>query len=275
MISGIGSNAIGHVGAGVWGSFPSLHGLLRARAPRPQSRSSIASRMPRCHPMRPRRGAAYRAPSAPVAWGPWHRGIRHATGFTLVEILITTSLMSLVAGAIIAALTSGVRLWQRTTVSGLSAQAALIAFDQFNKDLRSYRRFSMVPFEGTYDGFTVPAVHQFPRDPAMPEELGGLTYYLDGRNHRLCRAFVPYRLSRRVGSREQCETVLDHVGRFRLEYFGALHSGDPADWSGSWDSKAPPVAVKASVTLQESGRQPVSRSWLVSLARPTTAKASP
>ena len=37
MISGIGSNAIGHLGAGVWGSFPSLHGLLRARAPRPQS----------------------------------------------------------------------------------------------------------------------------------------------------------------------------------------------------------------------------------------------
>ena len=196
-------------------------------------------------------------------------------GFTLVEMLITTSLMSLVAGAIVAAVTTGFRVWHRTTAAGVGVQRALIAYDQFNKDLRSYRRFSMVPFEGAYDAFTMPAVRQAPQDPAMPPELGGLTYYLDGRTHRLCRAFVPYRRSRRARPRDRCDAVLDHVSRFKFEYFGADGKGGGADWSSSWESAAPPLAVKASVTLQEPGYPPVSRSWLTSLSRPVPPTSSP
>lgn len=62
MTLGTGSDLIvphgPHVGAGVWGSFPSLHDLLRARAPRPRT--------------------------APPS----------ARGFTLIEVLLSIAILS-------------------------------------------------------------------------------------------------------------------------------------------------------------------------------------
>ena len=168
-----------------------------------------------------------------------------------------------------AALTSGFRVWQRASEAGTATQSALVAFDQFNKDLRAYRRSTLVPFDGAYDAFTVPAVRRSSRDPAAPKELGGLTYFLDARRQTLCRSFVPYRLSRRLRPRERCEPILDHVSRLRFDYFGAEHAQADPGWSASWESDSPPTAVKASVTIEEPGRRPTSRSWLVSMARPT------
>ncbi|MBI4342932.1 MAG: hypothetical protein HY599_06160 [Candidatus Omnitrophica bacterium] len=184
-------------------------------------------------------------------------------------MLITTSLMTLVAGAIVAALTSGLRVWQRASEAGTATQSALVAFDQLNKDMRSYRRFTLVPFDGAYDAFTMPMVQRSSPDPSASKELGGLTYFLDKRRQALCRSFVPYRLSRRLRPRERCEPVLDHVTRLRFEYFGAEQPEASADWSGSWESGDPPMAVKVSFTVEEPGHRPTSHSWLVSLARPT------
>lgn len=184
-------------------------------------------------------------------------------------MLITTSLMSLVAGAIIAALTSGFRLWERAEEAGVETQRALIAFDQLHKDLRSYRQFSLVGFEGQYDAFTVPAARRFGQDSEGVVELGGLTYYFHEPRRALCRAFIPYRLLRRLRPREQCDAVLDHVDRVRFEYFGADTPDGDAAWSGSWESDGPPLAVKATVTIEEPGRKPVSHTTLVSLARPS------
>ena len=193
---------------------------------------------------------------------------RLARGFTLVEVLITTSLMSLVAGVIVAVLTSGFRVYQRARDAGTSTQSAMVAFDQTNKDLRSYRSFALIKFDGEYNAFTFPAARRAAADPSLPIELGGLTYFLDERRDTLCRSFVPYRLMRRDRARQRCEGVLDHVSRLRFDYFGAEKTGGEADWSGSWESDHAPVAVKASVTIEEPGRKPVSHTWLISLARP-------
>jgi len=54
----------------------------------------------------------------------------HSEGFTLVELLITTSLMAFVAGTLIAVLGAGLRVWKRTTVYGTQQQNALIAYER-------------------------------------------------------------------------------------------------------------------------------------------------
>lgn len=196
-------------------------------------------------------------------------GSTSRSALTLVEMLITMALMALVAGAIVAALTSGFKVYQRAREAGTTTQRAMIAFDETNKDLRSYREFGLVKFEGDYDAFTFPVARRAAGDPSLPLELGGLTYFLDAKRKALCRSFVPFRLSRRMRYERPCEAVLDDVSRLRFEYFGAEEPDGVASWAGSWESRRAPLAVKASVTTEEPGRRPVSHTWFISLARQT------
>lgn len=167
-------------------------------------------------------------------------------GFTLVEMLITTTLMTFVAGAIVAALTGGIRVWQRASSYRVDRQAALITFDQLRKDLHNHRAFTLVPFDGAYDAVAWPTVGRLAADPEAPMEIGRVGYYFDTRRHTLCRAFTPYRLMRHVDLRDRCDVVLEDVQQVRFEYFGGPEG--QADWAGSWRKEAAlPSAVKISV----------------------------
>ena len=105
-------------------------------------------------------------------------------GFTLLELLVTTSLMALVGGATVASLGGGIRVWERTVKFGSRQQSVLLAFDRLRRDLQNVRRFHLVPFKGEYDAFQVAAVEG-------QDELGARGYFLDERRHLLCRSFVP------------------------------------------------------------------------------------
>ena len=185
-------------------------------------------------------------------------------GFTLVEMLITTSLMTLVAGVLMAALSGGLRVWQRALDYGSGEQASLIAFNSMRRDFENSRRFTLVPFAGEYD-----EVRFAFADSAMPGsgpvEIGRLAYFLDARRQRLCRSFAPYRLARRVDPTDRCQAVLDGVRRFRLEYFGEPEQGQGAHWSQHWDASEPPLAVKVSADVQEQGKRTATRSFIVYL----------
>jgi hypothetical protein len=203
-------------------------------------------------------------------------------GFALVELLITTSLMALVVGAIVAVLSGGFRVWKRALEYGTHEQASLIAFEGMRRDFHNRRRFALVPFEGNYEEAGFAAVsHAEPHGhgprqgvdprPDTPREIGRLGYYLDGHRHLLCRSFVPYRLMRRVRLRDHCDVVLEDVQRVRFEYFGSP-SGVDADesaWSTRWESPDPPLAVKTSLVIQEPGQPATTHTSIVYLAHPS------
>ena len=95
-----------------------------------------------------------RAPS-----GTWMAAHRVCTrGFTFVELLVTTSLMALVGAATVAALSGGVRVWERARESAGGGRSSLVAFDRLRRDVRNVRRFTPVPFDGAYDQFEAAAV---------------------------------------------------------------------------------------------------------------------
>ena len=191
-------------------------------------------------------------------------------GFTLVELLITTSLMALVGGATVASLAGGVKVWERAEL-GMTDQWALVAFTRMRRDLQNVRPFRPVPFDGTYDRYAFAAVDR--NDPADsgPEEIGRLGYFLDEHRHLLCRSFTPYRLMRGVRLAERCHTTLEHVEQFRCRYFGAQTKGGEADWTKHWQAQRLPVAVNCDVTLSALPN-PVTHSLLVYLGRDEDAK---
>ncbi len=174
-------------------------------------------------------------------------------------MLITLSLMALLAGGVVAAIAGGFRVWRRASAYRVNEQASLVAFEWFRRDLHNAAPFALLPFSGTYDEMTFAVVGHDPQMPDSPDELGRQGYYLDEFHDVLCRSFAPYRLAREVRLKDRCEVVLEHVQRLRFDYFGAEQGQETAEasWSQGWDAKVPPTAVTVSVTIQD-GKQPAS-----------------
>ena len=187
-----------------------------------------------------------------------------ARGFTIVELVVTTSLMALIGGATVAALGGGVRVWERGVEFGIHRQAALILFTQMRHEFQNARLFRPIPFEGAYDEVTfAAAIRSDPEEPAG--ELGQLGYYLDDRRHRLCRSFVPYRRMKRDRLRDACQVMLEDVTRVRFSYLGADPERGSTHWGSRWEQPAAPLALKAEITMERPRHGPSVHTFVVYL----------
>jgi prepilin-type N-terminal cleavage/methylation domain-containing protein len=192
--------------------------------------------------------------------------MKSSAGFTLVELLVTTSLMALVGGAAVSALAGGVKVWQRAVELGTHEEAALMAFRWMERDLHHLRPFALVPFAGAHDRCSFASVDREDRDAESQEEIGRVGYFLQGRSHLLCRSFVPYRLMRGTRLTERCQPVLEGVTHVRFRYLGAPSGPGAGGWVGRWDADEPPLAVRIELSVQAGKREESHHAAVVSLA---------
>ena len=84
-------------------------------------------------------------------------------GFTLMEMLLVTSLIAVIAIAVFGAFSNGLKVWARGVVLGHEGDMA-IGVDKISEDLRSILSISSIPFKGTQMRMSFPAVVFTPAD---------------------------------------------------------------------------------------------------------------
>lgn len=178
------------------------------------------------------------------------------TGLTLVELLITVSLVALIAGAVVATFAGGIQVWQRLQVYGAREQWVQTAFHQLRRELRNARRFEPIRFEGTYDVFSFPALVSTGLEEGLQvEEVGQVGYFFDSPRRTLCQSQHPYRVLRRFRLKDSCSPVLTGIDRLRFSYPAVDSDTNSSSWSDSWSSSQPPLAVKVEVRFHDSSIQ--------------------
>jgi len=196
------------------------------------------------------------------------------TGFTVIELLVSVSLMALIGAALVSALSGGVKVWQRAQSFGTQRQAALIAFSQLRTDLQNAQRSGLVPFKGTYHEVAYAAIEEDAATDGLPV-IGARGYFHDEARQQLCRAFVPYRHLRTQRLTSGCQAVLEGVTRVRLGYFGSDESSSALGWHDRWDSADLPMAVKVELTIQQERRaEPSTHTFVVFLTGASREKGS-
>ena len=175
-------------------------------------------------------------------------------GFTLVELLVTVSLLGMIAGTVAATFSGGMRVWERIQSRGTHGQWIEVTLDQVRRDIGSMRAFAPIEFKGEYDEVSFPALVSWtPRptvDDKMPEprdEPGRRGYYFDSGRRMLCRSEHPYRLTRRYRLKDACSPVMTEVDRVRFSYCEVDPSKGACAWTDGWDADRPPVAVKMEI----------------------------
>lgn len=106
-------------------------------------------------------------------------------GFTLIEMLMVVTIMSLIATGVASSFLSGMRLWGRVRHQDAAYTAALLALEAIAKELRQSVELASVRVEGKAQELSFPSVNG--------TSVVKVTYAYDPRTKRLWRKQVELR----------------------------------------------------------------------------------
>ena len=164
-------------------------------------------------------------------------------GFTLLEVLLAMTILSLIAVIIGVSLRLGIRAWERGESDADDSQKIRYVVEKFSQQIKSVYPYQMlidgervIAFKGKSDSIF------FITSSTKPSE-GGLkwiSYFVEDGNLVMQEGLLPDKQVMEKISKEGKDLDLDASG-LKFEYF----SSKDKDWKESWDSKTElPGAVK-------------------------------
>ncbi len=118
--------------------------------------------------------------------------------FTLVEILLVSSLMAVLGVAVFGAFANGLKLWAKATRLNREAEVAVF-LDKMGEDLRSTVAISGISFKGIGEQVSFPAVVMTLADPhssrtseGLIDQIGAVQYRFDVAEHTILRRQANY-----------------------------------------------------------------------------------
>jgi prepilin-type N-terminal cleavage/methylation domain-containing protein len=177
--------------------------------------------------------------------------MRQLRGFTLVEILLVSTLIAGISLAVFQCLSNGLKLWDRSRVL-IAEEDEAFFFDRFASDLRNSFSFSALPFSGSEHSVTFPTIVMTRADRAgsraaegYADGLGRVGYIFNAASGVLHRTQANYSQALR-NVHGDSKAVLKGVKNIRFKYFAAgsqeyrlsQEAGDPF-----------PAGVEVDITL--------------------------
>ncbi|MCG8430545.1 MAG: prepilin-type N-terminal cleavage/methylation domain-containing protein [Candidatus Omnitrophica bacterium] len=170
------------------------------------------------------------------------------TGFTLVEVLITTVIVAVISLAIYSSLAQGLSLYQRVR-TGVPEEDVNIFFYKFNMDLKNSFVYQEQGFSGNEEEFsfwTLTPSRQFEAKTA-----GKVSYRFDPGSEILSRRVSDYS-EVAEGSEPQDATYLGGVRMVRLAYYFFDEEKKEYEWRRECtEEDILPFAVRVEVALED------------------------
>jgi hypothetical protein len=169
---------------------------------------------------------------------------------TLIEIIITASLVAIVGLAVFSALDSGLRIWQKLTKSTIEEDVHIF-FEKFAIDIRNSFEYKDIDFVGTkreagFAGLVTSPLEGLRRGPGQiiykfyPEQ-GVVTS--EKRNLNNIFREKPGLIQKR----------LEYVEVFRFSYYYYDFLRKEYFWVDKWDEAKLPLAVRVSLAILRDG----------------------
>jgi len=182
-------------------------------------------------------------------------------GFTLLELLITASLIALMGLAIYATFARGVAVWERGSETDVIEQETRFGLEKMAKELRNSFKFSRIEFSGTKDAISFPTYVNPVRyslsngvntaDIAQTPkwEIGRINYFYDSsKKSFFCReaSYIDLFQDDLPKARE----IVSQVNDLEISYYFFDAIGKTYKWKDSWsDKKDFPLGVRISLTV--------------------------
>ena len=120
------------------------------------------------------------------------------SGFTLMEMLLVTALVSIIGLAIFQAFSNGLKLWARGQQMSHDGETAIV-LDKIGEDLRSTVSVSGIAFKGEVTRFSFPAIVMTPADKNgsraqedLIDQIGAIEYRFEQADGKIYRRQANY-----------------------------------------------------------------------------------
>ena len=171
-------------------------------------------------------------------------------GFSLLELMLTASLVPLVSFVIFTNISSGMRLWHALNQTVYEEDLNLF-HQKVASDFNRMFKFSMIPFTGE------PARVSFAASIEAPAALGGdrgigrvSLFYDDSQKLLVKQEANLAEIAKDVPGRSQI--LMQHVSSFEVQYFSFDILQNDYGWVEDWDpsKKSLPSAIRLTFTLE-------------------------
>lgn len=175
--------------------------------------------------------------------------------FTLIELLITASIVSIIGLALFSTLAGGINVYRHFAGRLRTEQDVLIALEKMKRDLSNAFYFSGIDFVGGRDRVSFAGM--------VNMKPGRISYYYDGLSRALVKKEEDYAaaLSETGGAggivREQSSSIED----VKFSYFYFNPETKRYEWKNNWfqskeeEENMPPLGVKAELTFKDKGEK--------------------
>jgi type II secretory pathway component PulJ len=156
----------------------------------------------------------------------------------VIELLIVTSILALVIGAVGACLISGLRVWEIAADFNTVESEALIGLEMMEKDLMNSYVFHGIAFDGrsaqvSFPGSTCES-EDIGQSATECRKIGTVRYLFNEKEKRLSRKVWAYPSLEPEG----LETVVKNLDGLELSYFSVPSDGDAVrTWKDTWESE--------------------------------------
>jgi len=155
------------------------------------------------------------------------------TGFSLVELLIVSSLVAIIGLALYSAFNNGILIWQKVN-QGLAAEDAGIFFDKITHDLKNSFNFASIKATGTDISITFPTLIKFKDKEGAKDGIGQVSYFFDKKNELLCRRQSNYsEIYQGRGYNDQ--DSVKNVTRLKFQYYYYDSKLNEFSWRETWE----------------------------------------
>ncbi len=173
-------------------------------------------------------------------------------GFSLVELFIATSIIFLVAGAVYSAFSNGVNVWRRCTINREVERDIAINLTKIARSIRNTFEFSNIPFEGTDEAISFPAI-------VSEDEVGRMTYFFDDSENKLYKNERTYIELYGVDPNSEIDSFggtvfISDVSDWKFTYCYLDNATGEYKWKDSWkkeEQDSIPRAVKIEFSLNK------------------------
>ena len=169
-----------------------------------------------------------------------------------MELLVAAGLVAIVAGALLAAFSGGVRVWERARSWDEAFVQAMVGLEQIERDIRNVTVSRFDRFEGDESHMVIPSVVKVAGKAGFDEWPGVIRYEPGVAKGTLERRAIP----RGTKGEASVSVVMSSVKDVRFGFCSPGGSANDGLWMSSWAGRSNlPAAVRIHVGLG-TGSQP-------------------